>query len=39
MWADLQYPNWIDRGQQPVKQTAEEKMLEFERLKKEAGAK
>jgi hypothetical protein len=37
MWKDLQYEQWIDRGQGVTDKTKEEKLAEFERLKKEAG--
>ena len=37
MWQDLQYENWIDRGQQVEQKTKDEKMKEYEQLKREAG--
>ncbi len=38
MWEGLQHEKWFDRWNSPEVSTSDEKMKEFERLKKEAGA-
>ncbi len=38
MWHEYKHLEWMDRGKTPTITTSEEKLKEFERLKREAGA-